>query len=387
MNIKVLFLPSFYQQPGRPVLGLFFKDQALMVKSAGIDVSLAYVEMRSLHQVSVRGLLKSRFQVTCTEEEGLLTLRQKGWNPLVQTTLGGKIWSRLTQKIVNQFIKHFGAPDLIHAHNSLWAGFTAAKIADKHGIPYVLTEHSSLFLGNKAEDFREYISLATRKANRVLAVSQAQANRLADFNNGKPPIVVHNIVDTAFFSLPAEEPQRVPFVFLAIGNLYPVKGFHILLKAFALKFRGDPNVVLKIGGDGFQKADLVKLTQKLEIVKQVRFLGLLSRLQVRAAMWRSHSLVVSSFMETFGIVLIEAISTGLPVIATRCGGPEEIVTSKVGLLVEPANENQLACAMVKMRHNSRFNRNVLRKHVLDRCSHAVVSKQLLSVYKQTLCGE
>lgn len=387
MNIKVLFLPSFYQQPGRPVLGLFFKDQALMVKSAGIDVSLAYVEMRSLHQVSVRGLLESRFQVTCTEEEGILTLRQKGWNPLVQTTLGGKIWGWLTQRLVDQFIKQFGEPDLIHAHYSLWAGFTAAKIADKYDIPYVLTEHSSLFLRNKAEEFREYISLAMGKAKRVLAVSQVLANRVAAFNNGKASVVVPNIVDTNLFTLPAEEPPREPFVFLAIGNLFPVKGFHILLKAFALKFRNNPNVLIEIGGDGFQKARLVKLSQELGIVKQVRFLGLLSRFQVRAAMWRAHSLVLSSLLETFAIVLIEAISTGLPVIATRCGGPEEIVTSEVGLLVEPANENQLACAMEEMRFDLKFNRNILRQYVLDRYSHTVVAKALLGVYKQILCGE
>ena len=80
-----------------------------------------------------------------------------------------------------------------------------------------------------------------------------------------------------------------------------------------------------------------------------------------------------------GVVLVEALGTGLPVISTRCGGPEEIVEPSLGVLVEPENEDALAEAMVSMIGRS-YSAGVLRDRVVSRYSFESVARQLLEVY-------
>ena len=106
-----------------------------------------------------------------------------------------------------------------------------------------------------------------------------------------------------------------------------------------------PDVKLRVIGDGPEKSNLIKLAKKLGIDKNVEFLGGLPRDQVKMEMSNASALVHPSKYETFGVVIIEALAMGIPVIATRCGGPESIIVNKVGILVEPGSVSQLAQAM------------------------------------------
>jgi glycosyltransferase involved in cell wall biosynthesis len=101
-------------------------------------------------------------------------------------------------------------------------------------------------------------------------------------------------------------------------------------------------------------------------------------------MWKAHALVVSSMVETFGIVLIEALATGLPVISTRCGGPEDILTEESGLLVAPGNIAEMTAAMLDMALRPRSKRGALRQVVLSRFGARAVAERLYSHYQNLL---
>ena len=96
-------------------------------------------------------------------------------------------------------------------------------------------------------------------------------------------------------------------------------------------------------------------------------------------MWSANTLVLPSTFETFGVVLVEALATGIPVVATRCGGPEEVIETGLGLLVERDNEEELAEAMVIMTSQS-YPDCMLRDRVMSRFSFENVAQQLLDVY-------
>lgn len=377
----VLILPSFYSDPDKPVIGSFFKEQVQALRKAGLQVGVAYVEPRSLRALGVRSLKENYGQITIAEEESVPTMRLHGWNPLLQTWGGGFVWSIATRFLVRRYIEHYGRPDVIHAHNALWGGFASYLVQQRLGIPYVLTEHSGGFLsGEISARSSDVARRVYRHASQVIVVSSALGRSLEGLLDGRSYRVVPNCVDTDYFSLPPAGPPSDGFTWLAVAHLSKNKGLDVLLRAFAKTFRGLPDRRLDLVGDGPIMGELVALSEELGIRGQVRFLGAFSREQVRTAMWGANALVLSSFHETFGVVLIEAMSTGLPVVATRSGGPEDIVTGGSGILVEPGNVEALSAAMNRVTDDGAPSRTASREGARLRYAQDVVAKVLADIY-------
>jgi glycosyltransferase involved in cell wall biosynthesis len=275
-----------------------------------------------------------------------------------------------------------GRPDVIHAHNAHWAGFAAYQVWRHLGIPYVVTEHSGGFLtGEITALSKRFARKVYRHASRVIVVSRALGDSIEPLLDGRASCVVPNCVDTDFFSLPPTLPSKRSFVFLAVAHLTPNKGIDILLRAFTARFRGDVDASLRIGGDGPIRKELMSLCEQLAMSHRVQFLGALSKEGVRAAMWEADALVLPSFHETFGVVLIEAMSTGLPLIAARSGGPDDIVTSEVGILVEPGNVEELSEAMQSILDGRRFVRSLLRERAVAKYAQSVCAGTLRRIYE------
>lgn len=143
--------------------------------------------------------------------------------------------------------------------------------------------------------------------------------------------------------------QSREYIF-ACGRLVEQKGFDLLLEAYAkaLKVSSAPLPDLKIAGGGDDLHKLKDLAEKLKIKKRVSFLG--QRSDVLQLMSNAVCFVLSSRHEGFGIVIIEAMASGTPVISFDCpAGPDEIITDRVdGILVETGNTNRLADAIVEL---------------------------------------
>lgn len=383
--LHVLVLPSFYADPERPILGSFFKEQALALQNAGAKVGVVYYEGRRLQALSPRALKKNHFQNQWHQENGLATLRQHGWNPLSQTTRGALLWAKLTARLADRYIREHGLPDVIHAHNSVWAGHAASLIAKKHGIPFVVTEHSSLFPSNTVPPSAAlYVKETFRQAAAVVAVSGALKQSMQPFLDGRPVEIVPNVVNIDYFHPPTQEPKKTPRVFLCVARLVEVKGLDVLLRAWAHSFKGCSHVELRIVGEGPLRAELLALTGELGIENNVRFLGRLDSEGVRQELWKAHVLVSASRIETFGVVVIEALATGLPVIATLCGGPQEIVTPQVGLLVKTENEMELADALKTMHEKTFCTRDMARTHVVQNYSAPVIADKLMHIFRDCI---
>jgi glycosyltransferase involved in cell wall biosynthesis len=198
--------------------------------------------------------------------------------------------------------------------------------------------------------------------------------------------VIPNILSDAFLSSnPSPLQMADAFTFLNVALLTSTKRQDLLLRAFARAFDCDESVTLRIGGYGSEMKRLQKLTQDLGIGNRVTFLGKLDRAQVLDEMNRCHAFVLSSEFETFGMVVIEALSQGKPVIATRCGGPEDILHARNGILVRKNDEQALAGALVRMRADfPNYDRGRIRYDCLNRFSDGTVVTQLVSMYKDVL---
>ncbi len=159
-------------------------------------------------------------------------------------------------------------------------------------------------------------------------------------------IVVPNVLDQVFETpVDTSHTHASPFNFLTVASLESKKGIDILLRAFKKAFDVDPQYILKICGDGPLRQQLVALANSLGLKDVVHFAGYQPKQAVKKLLDEADVFVLASRVETFGVVVIEALSRGCPVIATRSGGPEYIVRADSGIIVEPGNEEELCRAL------------------------------------------
>jgi glycosyltransferase involved in cell wall biosynthesis len=176
------------------------------------------------------------------------------------------------------------------------------------------------------------------------------------------------------------------FTFLTVADLEIYKGIDLLLDAFAILQRSYANTKLIIAGSGKMDELLKKKTDDLNLNNHVVFLGQLSKEQVRENMQMADVFVLPSRFEAFGVVIIEAMACGLPVIATKSGGPEDIISNEnVGILVELNNPIALAKAMENMYNNYlNYDKTKIREYVIEHFSTDVIIQQYINVFNQLI---
>jgi glycosyltransferase involved in cell wall biosynthesis len=380
-------LPSFFHTRQRPYAGTFFRDWAWALQGTGVRVGIAYVEGRSLRTLSLGALSETHFQTTAEIEAGLPTVRLIGWNTLAQWTPGGLVWARLTQHVVREYIKRYGRPDIVAAQSATWAGLGALRAHTHWGLPYVITEVNTQFGMGSIRGWPAAVSRrAFANSEAVIAISENLRTKLMQLGSARHVELIPCTVDDSYWTAPPKPRALTPFTFYAQAHMDSRKGFDMLIRAFARRFRGQAAVRLVIGGGGDKRVrdDLEGLAQTTGVQSQVSFLGAIPRDAVRQAMWAANCFVLPSHAENFGVVLIEALSTGLPVISTRCGGPEDIVNDRVGILLAPGDEQGLGEAMSTIWSTPAYNPEVIRAYARERYGYAVVGSQLRDLYCRVL---
>lgn len=293
-------------------------------------------------------------------------------------------------KGVVNYIKKHGLPDIVHAHGSEGPGLAAYAIHKKYNIPYVVTEHMTTYYKKtlktkKFQAMRKVFSHA--KVN--LPISAPLGYYLENLfkESFRPWVAVPNMLEKDLFDskLAVTADQKYSnFIFLSLSQLVAKKGFEIMLRAFATAFKGS-SVQLRIGGDGKDKQKLINLAKQLDIGEQVIFLGYISRQEVANELNKASAYVCSSYFETFGIPVIEAFAAGIPVISTKCGGPESLINQKNGLLVPSGDVKALANAMQCMFNNiDTYDPHSIKAECIAKFSPDIVAGQLKKIYRSII---
>jgi len=291
----------------------------------------------------------------------------------------GKLALRLFYKSI---LKKYGKPDIIHAHFA-GIGYMSGVLKEKLQIPLIITEHSSEITKHapsyKQKKFGEQVySLA----DSIIAVSSSLANNLKNHWNVDAKIV-HNIVDTKSFHY-HEKNGTSNFIFLSIGNLIPIKGFDLLISAFK-NANFNKTIQLKIIGKGPERKNLQRQIDHSGLNEQIKLLGYMNRNEISKIMHECDAFVLASRGETFGVVYIEALLSGLPVIATACGGPEDFVTPENGILIQVNDVNLLTDALKKMYLSiNEYDKKAISEKCLNKFSPEAISFKLTHIYKNIL---
>lgn len=283
--------------------------------------------------------------------------------------------------------------DLIHAHFTYPDGVVAAHLARRYGIPVVITEHSpwSPWM-DEYPIVRPRAIRAAKQSACHIAVSESVRRTVEHFAGKMENLAVIPCgVDGSVFTLPPDAQPRDPDQILFVGAIRRVKGVDILLRAVRiLADRGRPTRLIVVGEafyDSYRQEELrvKKMVGDLDIGDRVRFVGGQLPPDLVRSMQKSAALVLPSRAESLGMVLVEALACGTPVVATRCGGPEEIVNDRVGLLVPPEDPEALARGIehvLDRRHT--YDPVRLRAHALEKFGLEGVGERLKHVYQEAV---
>lgn len=355
-----------------PLNGIFEFDQAKALAQRGVEVAFIVIDFRIWTDKRNYGL----FQYEC---EGVHVFELS--LPLNVYRRAIPVLQRLLLIPFKAMLKSFGKPDIIHAHFYSIAAI-ATILKKKYNIPFVITEHSSK-LNKPVEQIsnldKGLAAKAYQSCDQLICVSETlHKNILQNFLHDS--IVIPNMVDNQCFQYLDKAKNEPPFVFVSVGNLIPIKAFDQLIEAFS---RVKGNTKLFIIGDGPEHEKLKSQINKLKLDSQVELLGRLNRDEINKVFQKSHVFVLPSQSETFGVSYIEAMYAGLPVIATRCGGPESFVNESNGILVPVNNADALVEAMRLMRQNYHsYNQKQISANCIAQFSPEVIANKIIQSYHQ-----
>jgi glycosyltransferase involved in cell wall biosynthesis len=256
---------------------------------------------------------------------------------------------------LSQAVKEF-RPDLLHVQCFSANGIYATALSARYRIPLVVTLQGETVMDDadiydKSAALRLGLRTALRRAQAVTGCSQfviddAVARFGLPAGKGR---VVYNGVEVAGDDEPT--PLDLPFrrFVVALGRVVPKKGFDLLLEAFAKAGSEHPEVGLVIGGTGRSLDSLVEQARALGVEDRVVFPGRLDRGAVAWAMSNAEVFCLPSRVEPFGIVVIEALRAGRPVVVSSRGGAPEIVRhEREGLVADPFDTGAYGAAISRL---------------------------------------
>jgi glycosyltransferase involved in cell wall biosynthesis len=259
-------------------------------------------------------------------------------------------------------------------------------------VPFVVSVHgldafSSEQVSGRAGAWCRRISKRVYRASqRVICISEHVRDQVLQGTGSTcRTSVVYNGVDPDQFS-PGTEPGSTPLMVLSVGNLIPIKGHEVLIRAVAALAPEFPALALEIIGEGPERSRLEILTRQLNIGERVRFLGRKSRREVVEAMRRCTVFALPSRYEGLGCVYLEAMAVGKPVIGCRGQGIAEIIQQgSNGFLVGPDNEKELTLALGMLLRDERKRKSLgtaARDTILDRFTLAHQAETLARIYRE-----
>lgn len=385
--MHILLLPSWYPKTSCGIRGVFFRDQAFALHSYGHKVGVIAPTMRSLRRLSK---VKPEAKLPLYENDnGLLTYRKEFFAALPRIPYGNyHLFKKTARELLKKYITDNGKPDILHAHTAIFGGAAGAKLSEEFSIPLVLTEHSSGFARQVYSNWQlKLAEKSIQRASSCIAVSPSLADLLCEhFPSSKSCWKwIPNVVADRFKT--PENIERIdrPVRYINLALMTKNKGQFDLVQAFSQLSHSGLNAELWLAGDGPIRPELEKMTVKSGVADKVRFMGLIEPSKVPDLLAQVDVMVVSSHYETFGVVAAEALMAGVPVIATRCGGPECIVGEGDGLLVPLKKSTGLQEAMRQIGESlANYNRVAIAEHARARFSGAAIASQLTTEYQNVL---
>ena len=376
MNIFVI--SRGYPESHDPQWGIFEASQAKALRALGHKVTILAVDGRTR-------FYPRKIGIKHLKEEGayiyhLFPFSLLSFSPRLVTRVNQWMMRRLFRKVA---VKE-GTPEVIYAHylNNMQ---NCMMIKPEFDGVIVGLEHWSELLRPKVDETVDITARKVyRKLDKVLTVSPALRDSLKK-HYGVNATYVPNMVADEFINASRVRKPGDRFEFCAIGRLVEIKNFDLLIKAAAMLRDKGVDFSVKIIGSGPEQSDLIRLITELQLEGRVKLLGMRTRNEIIEILNSCDALVLPSDYETFGVVLIEAMAMGLPVIACNAGGPVDIIDESNGILIPVHDTGALADAMQYMAENfNKYDCEKIATECANKYSGENVARKVVEIFQELI---
>jgi glycosyltransferase involved in cell wall biosynthesis len=373
-KLHVLFLSSWFPSKTHPTLGNFVQRHAEAI-ALFANITVLYLS---------KNTNTSAFEIE-DEVEGNVRIIRVYYN-------SNGILFRNRIKALKIGIAHINfnqnKPDIVQL-NMIWPeGWQALFIQQKWKIPFVISDNWTGYHPNERSPLpfhiKSYMRFVANKSTLLLPVTLQLENAMRNLGFNSPSTIVPNVVNTAYFK---NEKKNEKHTFLHVSHLdNDHKNIEGILRVWKYFSDQTEDVILELGGDG-DIPHWKKRSEELGIREtSITFFGTLNQAEVAEKMNASHTFVLFSNYENLPLVMIEAMASGMNVIATRVGGiAEHMGFCTWNKLIDAKNEEQLLNGFSESHSEmNEINREEISEYATNHFSFEAVGKQFTNAYEQAL---
>lgn len=378
--MKVLVIPSWYPEGNDSLLGIYHKEYTKAL-STKIDTDMLYISRYGISDI-FKYILSQKLEIDNEATYKVYKLKMLDLSK-ISYKLQMKLYTKKLEKLYKKYIKHNTIPDILHAEVTIPAGYAVTKLGKKYNIPVIVTEHSSNLLQYFKDNNTEYGKYVLDNA-RYSTVSNIMKKQLKDYTTNVD--IIPNLVDTTVFNKKKTKHKKISLVTVSAFRIG--KGINHIINAMdILVNKKNIDCHLDIVGDGYKKDEYIKLANDLNLDKHITFHGRKNKDEIAEILSHNDIYVVGSDYESFCIPGVEALASGLPVVSTKCYGPEEYLDNKCGILCNTKDPKDMADKIIEVSKKlNKYDIKYLRS-VADRFSYDKVIDKALNIYKDMLKTE
>jgi len=377
--MNILVIPSWYPNGKDKLMGIYHKEFCrALANRDNMKVDILYIYRQRL-SAALKYLFMKKKEVINEENyktyiDKMLDVRR------INFSFQMKRYVKKLDKMFKDYIKNNPKPDVIHAQVMIPAGYAATKLGEKYNIPVLLTEHAYAprFFEGRYKPYSDYVY----EHAKLTTVSNFMAKDLKKIN--KECDVLPNLIDTEIFKKERTKIKDLNIVTLsALREGKRIDDVMAALKIIIEKNK-EINAKLTVIGDGLLEEYYKKRCLELGMNDYVTFVGRKTKEEAADILNQNNILVIASEFETFAIPGLEALASGLPVVSTKCHGPEEYIDEKSGKLVEVGNIEEMAQAILDVYNNlDKYDVNYLRS-IADRYGAKSVTDKAIKLYQELI---
>jgi glycosyltransferase involved in cell wall biosynthesis len=391
---KILVIPSWYPTIQSPTIGSFCREQSELVSDC-FDSRVIYPKLRV---ISKKATLQRVFHPNGSKISNNLLGKIPGVELEAEVSsflsfthqinfLVGQVRSYLQSMVMEGW-----APDIIHAHGTMYGGIVAAGLGRSLHIPVIITEHHSLLVADFDATRWSFYKNAQESADLIVTVSNELKKMILMNGIQCDAIVVGNLIDEDLFR-PEEYKDRVgPFRILFIAVPAFAKDIPTFIKALgSVKRSGftsfEASMIIPEVAADLTREDIVGLCKENGVIENCIILGNTDHELMPGIMNSCDVLVSTSITETFGLSVAEALMCGKPVIVTRSGGVEDFINNKNGILVNIGDYEAISKAIIQlMQGEVKLDTNNSTEEMISRFGKKAFKARICGIYNKLING-
>lgn len=376
--MNVIFLTQWYPSPENLVSGIFVREHAMAV-----------AQYHQVYVVFVKGMRPelSTFPQIKPVQDGSLTTYVVTYphGRIPKTTWLNRI--KAVFRVFESLLARNILPDIIHAnvHNTSDLAYLLQR---RYKIPAVITEQSSEYprkLFTKCNQIK--IRFYMNRLKLIMPVSQDLGSHIQAYGIHAPFEVIPNTVNTDIFypdNLKLSNQDGIKRI-LVVALLTKVKGIDYLLQALAIVKHQGIKFFLLVAGDGPDRSELSSLAYRLGISERISFLGNRTKPEIADLMRQADFLALTSRWDNNPVVVLEAMASGIPVLASQIGGIPEVVTSKQGILVKVGDIGDITEKLGYMLlHSQEYSSDQISAYARSRFSYKAIGTSYSAAYDEVI---